>query len=402
MASEPSWPFGAAFSSVGLWLGHNICAYGKTEIMLQLIHLAAATGFLASVGHTFAHPDLVLPRQSAPTALCPDLQIPSGSGGRKIAVVIDSSSSNHGTDPDDLRVAAGRSLADVLVSTAEATADLQADQLAIVDFDSSATVIYELGDPAAADFSSIDSFGGTSIVSGVEAAVDELTKPESGPTADRAGIVVLTDGQGGSVASLVEQINRAIGLGIRVSFGFLAADAEGAGDPDVLAAILSSSGIYSAFDNAAAQQGFVNLVVSHGLTNGGAGDGDTSTLLAGLSIAAKVDPDGPNTFTYAAQDGEDLGFTVTSVTAGNLTCALSDASGAELATASSDESGLATINVTAPATSELQLSVSASNTSEDATFLVMVNSSLGIASHSEVKLTSETSKKHNVQMDRMW
>jgi hypothetical protein len=129
---------------------------------------------------------------------CADLNVKSNDGGRKVAIVIDSSGSMSGTDPSDLRLVAGRSLNDWLINSKETGGGKTADLVTVIDFDYSPNMDYELGDPGAAanaSFSLIDSSGGTYIAGGVEMAIAELTKPGSGTTAGRTGIVVFTDGE---------------------------------------------------------------------------------------------------------------------------------------------------------------------------------------------------------------
>jgi hypothetical protein len=71
-----------------------------------------------------------------------------------------------------------------------------------------------------ASFAGIDAQGGTNIGSGVATAIDVLTA-DNNEVRDRAGVVVLTDGQDNSPEVLDAQLMRAQALGIRVSFGFL-------------------------------------------------------------------------------------------------------------------------------------------------------------------------------------
>jgi hypothetical protein len=138
----------------------------------------------------------IAPRATALT--CADLHVKSNNGGRKVGIVIDSSGSMSSSDPDDLRLAAGRALNDWLITSKEATGGKKADLVTVIDFDDVATMDYQLGDPGPAansSFSKIDASGGTYIAGGVEMAIAELTKDGSGTTADRTGIVVFTDGE---------------------------------------------------------------------------------------------------------------------------------------------------------------------------------------------------------------
>ena len=119
--------------------------------------------------------------------------------GRMIVIAVDSSGSNQETDPGNLRIAAARAFNDALISEAEAKPGERPDQSASIDFDSSARLISQLGDPSRTRFDGIDSSGGTDIGSGVSLAIQELTKDPNVDPRDRSGIIVLTDGlDGGS------------------------------------------------------------------------------------------------------------------------------------------------------------------------------------------------------------
>lgn len=75
-------------------------------------------------------------------------------------------------------------------------ADSERIVVTVIDFDSSASLDYALGDPGGANssFSKIDSFGGTYIADGVTMAIDQLTG-SGGSTSQRSAIVVFTDGE---------------------------------------------------------------------------------------------------------------------------------------------------------------------------------------------------------------
>jgi Mg-chelatase subunit ChlD len=137
----------------------------------------------------------LIPRDAAP--VCTDLSAQSNDGDRKMAVVIDSSGSMELSDPSDLRLAAGKSVVDWLITKGEATNTKKQDLVTIINFDDEANLDYPLGDPAGAD-SSLDEIGadgGTYIAGGVEMAVTQLTASGTGDTSGRSGIVVFTDGQ---------------------------------------------------------------------------------------------------------------------------------------------------------------------------------------------------------------
>ena len=129
--------------------------------------------------------------------ICTDLRVNGNNGDRKVAVVIDSSGSMVSNDPYDLRLSAGRALNEFLIFNDESkSAGKNADQISVIDFDSSATLDYPLGDPGAANasFSKIGSGGGTNIASGVVMALDQLVN-STGATDKRSAIVVFTDGE---------------------------------------------------------------------------------------------------------------------------------------------------------------------------------------------------------------
>ena len=139
---------------------------------------------------------LLIPRSTAQHT-CTDLHATSNNGNRKIALVIDSSGSMAESDPSDLRLSVGRSVASWLIPKFKATSSKPADLLAVIDFSDVATLDYPLGDPggANASFDEIGALGGTSIASGVSMAITQLTGSGTGATGKRSGIVVFTDGE---------------------------------------------------------------------------------------------------------------------------------------------------------------------------------------------------------------
>lgn len=241
--------------------------------------------------------------------------------GRDVAIVIDSSSSNGWTDPSNLRIAAGKQLNGQLVTASEAAMPGgKPDRSAVIDFDSSAQVVSPLADPSQADFSSIDSSGGTNIGSGVDLAIDELTR-DGNPVRDRVAIAVLTDGEDGAPAALVTALKRARRLGIRVEFGFLSPPtlpasakrlhaAQAASQPrEVQAAILATGGVFATIDSAEAQRAFIDLVTRTGLTNLNDPNGadDDGGLGRDLTVTARLSgPTDVDRFTYQAPAGRRL------------------------------------------------------------------------------------------------
>jgi hypothetical protein len=256
----------------------------------------------------------------------------------------------------DLRITAGKSLAASLVTSGGSP-----DQVTVVDFDSSAAVIYPLGSPAGAgpSFDTIDSSGGTSIYDGLRLALDELTKGNA-PTAGVGGIVVLTDGEDSSVTLLVTELVRAKGLGVRVSFGFLSPDSS-ASSPSVLSAILDTGGVFSTFQDSEALKTFISSVVSHGLTSSETASSN-SVLLPGLTIVGNVSSSAAATYTYSAIAGEDLNFTVKALDSQALSVKLSDKTAStDVGIQATDSTGSAGLLYTASGAAELELSVSTTN-----------------------------------------
>lgn len=143
---------------------------------------------------------LALPATVLSQASCSG-QAATSNGGRKVGIVIDSSGSMVDTDPQNLRIVAGKAIAGALITKASAGASGASDRVTVIDFDDSVRVVYPLGDPSTVSFDGIDSNGGTYIALGVKAAIDEITKDPADATAHVSGIVVLTDGEDGFVSS---------------------------------------------------------------------------------------------------------------------------------------------------------------------------------------------------------
>lgn len=290
--------------------------------------------------------------------------VATSNGGRKIGIVIDSSGSMVDTDPSNLRIPAGEAINAALITSASAGAGTQPDKVTVVDFDDSVRIVYPLGDPASASFDGIDSSGGTYIALGVKTAIDEITKNPADVISRVSGIVVFTDGEDSYVDELVDELNRAQGLGIRVSFGFLSPfDATSSQDPSILTAILATGGIYSTIGDAAAQAQFVSLVLSHGLTDTDNAGASSSLLLPGLATAGNVSStSGPATFTYDAVSGEKLNFTVSSISAQTFDITLKDkTANTDVGSSSTDAFGLATVLFDASGAASLELSVGTKN-----------------------------------------
>ena len=243
--------------------------------------------------------------------------------GRVVGLAIDSSGSNTSTDPQNLRVAAGQSLASALTSVADAGAAGVPDLLTVIDFDSSSRVLFPPGDPDAAipAIAGVDSSGGTFIAGGITATLGSMTP--LGPPAGRSGIVVLTDGEDSDVPALAAAIADATTRGVRVSFGFLSppalaneAGAKGsdAVSPDIQRAIVASGGVFGTISSAADQQTFVNLVRRRGVTAVDSIDGsdDGGVVFPGLDVSGNLSSrDDRDTWRYAAAPGEGIRATLT-------------------------------------------------------------------------------------------
>lgn len=262
--------------------------------------------------------------------------------GRRLAIAIDSSGSNQDTDPSNQRVAAGQAFNSSLLTQEAAGSDTPADLSAVIDFDSSARVCSPLADPSQADFSCIDSSGGTSIASGVRAATAELTRDASaGAVRDRSGIVILTDGLDEDRQGIVNAINDAAALGIRVSEGFLqppanpvsrrnrpitSAQSEGP-PPALVRAILDSGGVYAPIASAEDQDAFIRLVNLNGATNiddpTGADDGGALVADVGSSgvVTGRRDRD---RFMFIADAGRIVDFSLEPLVAHGLSATVTE------------------------------------------------------------------------------
>ncbi|KAH7333298.1 hypothetical protein BKA65DRAFT_460002 [Rhexocercosporidium sp. MPI-PUGE-AT-0058] len=253
--------------------------------------------------------------------------------GRRIALVIDSSGSNTITDPSNLRITAAQQFNAKLITKASAGPDELPDEVTVIDFDTSARIVFPLGDPADATFDGIDSSGGTDIGSGMNVGIDELVRTKPPPSTgdpftpyeeNKAGMIIFTDGEDFSPANQIAQLNRAADLKIRVAYGFLAPPTnpvpvpkrslqpqKRAIDSSILAAILKTGGLFATIDSAAAQQNFVQMVFKQGITAVNGPAGDAVELLPGLILDRIISSaTGEEIFYYMAVAGEHLRLTV--------------------------------------------------------------------------------------------
>lgn len=329
----------------------------------------------------------LIARQNTSPCVSDDLlgRVGASNGGRKIGLVIDASNSMFDNDPNDLRLAASQALNNALVDSSEGTGGKTPDLVTVVDFASDGELLYPLGDPSGANdvIGSITPRGGTAIGTGVEAAIDELTKPGNDPTADRTGIVVFTDGEDDPASGIVftiEQVKRAVDLGIRISFGFLSVDASNQ-NPEIVRAIVESGGIYATVDQATSQQTFVAAALANGLTGiDVSGVNGSSSLVSGLATAKLLSQTGSNTFAYAAKAGETINVTVTAIDDLSLEVKLRDVqANTDLKSNTTNSTGVAFLDYTAQSNTDLEVVVSATNGSASGIFSVGLKSSLALS-----------------------
>lgn len=303
--------------------------------------------------------------------------------GRKIALVIDSSGSNQDTDPSNLRISAAQEFNAVLITEASVGPDNLPDKVTVIDFDTSAQVVYPLGDPASASFDGIDSDGGTFIAGGVTLAIQELTKDTTVATQDHAGIIVFTDGQDSDIGALIATIDDATSKGIRVSFGFLSPppnpvprrSKRRSAEPraraiyprqsttslpsDLLAAVLRTGGVFATIDSAEAQRSFTQLVLAHGATNiDSITSNDGGPLFLDVTVVALTSAQSPDVFTYHATAGQNLTFKTEAITSGALNVTLHDVRASrDLSTVATNAQGVSNIVYQAPMDVDLELIV---------------------------------------------
>ncbi|ORY07916.1 von Willebrand factor type A domain-domain-containing protein, partial [Clohesyomyces aquaticus] len=315
----------------------------------------------------------LLPRASS-TPQCVGLSAESNNGDRKMAIVIDASGSMTTNDPTNLRLAAGKSVLDWLITKSEATGGKKQDYVTVIEFSDKATLDYSLGDPANAydAVAGIRITGGTYIASGVEMAIAQLTASGTGNTADRSGIVVFTDGEDSYPNLLVDQINNATKAGIRVSFGYLTSSIYQ--DTKVQGAIMNSGGAFFTISAAKDSNTFINGILVNGLTKQDNPNGDNSVLLSGLDASHYIAGSETQNLKYNARKSEVLIFTVQSVDAGNLDVQIK--SGKKVLASGHTSYSYKTFSVTSPGDGEISVDVTAKNAPKNSIFIVGVDSNL--------------------------
>lgn len=296
-------------------------------------------------------------------------------------------------DPADIRLAAGKALDATLVTQSGATGGKSADLVTVVKFNDQANLLYPLGDPAGGSsvIDSIGHSGGTFIGGGIKTAIDELTKPGNDPTANRTGIIVLTDGVDDPeslVTDTVAQVTRAGGLGIRVSFGFLSTDASQQ-DPNILNAVFKTGGTFTTFDDASSQEAFIAQVLLQGLTGSDSKGGSGISLLPGLSTASLLSQTGDSTFTYGAKAGENINFTITAISDITLKATLKDTKmNTDINSTTTDKLGEAVLKYSATADIDLGLVITATGGNASGIFEVGLLSSLQICANTTTNTTT--------------
>lgn len=255
-----------------------------------------------------------------------------GGGGETVLVdvafVLDSSGSMTSNDPQGLRRSSAIQFVDAL---------LDDDRGAVVDFDSSATLLQGLTSDKAAlrtAIGLINSSGGTNIGAGVGTGLNALA---ANTDSSRAQILILlTDGRGAYNSALTGQAAAAgvviysIGLGTGTDAALLTAIAEGTG------------GEYYAVANASDLPDVFREIEE------GAGGGDEDSDGDGLTDCEEVngrrdasgllftsDPDNPDTDGDGLLDSDEMGIPPRTVSEG-LQEAVDSARGIEFATIFSD------------------------------------------------------------------
>lgn len=174
--------------------------------------------------------------------------------------------------------------------------------------------------------------------------------------------------QDSSTSELVDAINNATTLGVRVSFGFLDASSS-IQDKDVLFAIGKSGGVYSTITTEDSSNNFINYVILNGLTTQDNPQGNNSTLLSGLATAHFTAGSQTQSVTYNARTHEYIDFTIQSIDAGPLTAQLVFG-GSVKNTTSIPDSLPSDLTFTAPNAGQIEIKVTAMNAPTDSLFVV--------------------------------
>jgi len=176
--------------------------------------------------------------------------------------------------------------------------------------------------------------------------------------------------------TLVEAINQASSLGIRVSFGFLD-PTDSVQDSSVLSAITSSGGVYATITSEDASNNFINFAILNGLTHNDNPTGNNNTVLAGLSISQFISGRNSVSTFYNAQANEKINFTITSITADALT-AQAIFGGRVINSTTIPFYGADTLNVQAPSAGRFEIKVTAQDAPPNAIYILGATSNMPI------------------------
>lgn len=137
---------------------------------------------------------------------------------RSVSIVVDSSASNKGTDPNNLRLVASTDVINGL--------NFQQDRVSVVSFNDQSTLHYPLGNDKNAALQAIqqiDARGNTKISEGLAQGLEQIINLGQ-DARDHAGVVVFTDGLDYTKPQQLKLLQKAKEAGIRVSWGHLSAD----------------------------------------------------------------------------------------------------------------------------------------------------------------------------------
>ena len=172
----------------------------------------------------------------------------------------------------------------------------------------------------------------------------------------------------------MNQINRASSLGIRVSFGFLARQAN-LQDARVVSAITKSGGVYSTILNEGSSRNYINLVLVNGITKNDNPSGTSDILLAGLFSTHFISGSQTQTIKYAARKNETIVFTVQNTNATTLGVDFV-VSGKTVKNITVATLRKGTANVTLPENGQIDIKVTASSTGQDSVYAVGAESDM--------------------------
>jgi hypothetical protein len=231
-----------------------------------------------------------------------------------VALVIDSSGSMTGNDPQNLRSAAAKEFVDLL---SDGNAQVNADRASVVDFDGGATLLQSLTsdkDALKTAIDRIDSSGGTNIGAGVRVGLDSLPAIPD-PDAQLA-MVLLTDGFGAYDPALTTRaadsgvIIFTVGLGSGADAALLQAIADGTGG--VFFPVADAEDLAQVFLDIRQDIDLLDL------DEDGLADCDEVEGLLDRSTGQRYtsDPNDPDSDDDGLLDGQEMNFSLVEVAAG--------------------------------------------------------------------------------------